>query len=191
MPRRRGGPRRRRPSGRDERSPIPRDDRLPRSGSVVNRPPVLAIDGPAGTGKTTSAREVAHRLGFVCIDSGALYRAIALVAREAGIEEAEEDRLAPLLREAPIRVEIDADRLRVFLDGEEETARLRDPDVTSLASTLAVSAAVRDAVGRWLRELAGRGPAVVEGRDIGTAVFPDADLKIFLTATPEERALRR
>jgi cytidylate kinase len=157
----------------------------------VSRFQVIAIDGPAGTGKTTSAREVARRLGFAYIDSGALYRAVALAAFEAGIREAGDTRISPLLGHLPIRAEPGIETFRVSIGDADVTERLRDPEVTSLASKLAVRGDVRARVGEWLRELAAIGPAVIEGRDIGTAVFPDAELKIFLTAALDERARRR
>ncbi|MDM7914112.1 MAG: (d)CMP kinase [Candidatus Eisenbacteria bacterium] len=155
------------------------------------RHPILAIDGGAGTGKTTSACEVARRLGFSYIDSGAIYRAVAYAARAAGIDGPDDPRLPAFLASLPLRAEMGPSRFRVLLDGEELSQQLRDPAVTSLASQLAVRSDVRESVGRWLRSLAEQGPAVVEGRDIGTAVFPNADLKIFLTATLPVRAERR
>jgi len=152
---------------------------------------LLAIDGPAGTGKTTSARLVAERLGFAYIDSGALYRAIAVAARARGIDSPEDGRLRPLLMNLPLRAKAARDGFRVYLGGEEVTTELRDPRVSALASKLAVDPSVRGRVEAWLKELAGLGPSVVEGRDIGTDVFPGADLKIFLTASLEARAERR
>lgn len=157
----------------------------------MKRPPVIAIDGPAGTGKTTSAREVARRLGFAYLDSGALYRAIAVAASAAGVEGAEDPGIPRLLDRLPVRAEPGIQAFRVYIGREDVTERLRDPEVTSLASKLAVREDVRARVGIWLRELASMGPAVVEGRDIGTAVFPDAELKIYLDAALEERARRR
>ena len=152
---------------------------------------MIAIDGPAGTGKTTSAREAARRLGYAYIDSGALYRAIAVAAREAGIREDDDARLPPLLNGLPVVARTDDDLFRVYIGGREVTEELRDPEVAAFASRLAVRSDVRARVVAWLRELAAKGPAVVEGRDIGTAVFPDASLKIFLTADIEVRARRR
>jgi CMP/dCMP kinase len=157
----------------------------------VRRHPILAIDGPAGTGKTTSASEVARRLGFTYIDSGALYRAIAIAAIERGVHDPEFTGLSSLLAHLPVRASLSAERFRVHLGEREITDGLRSPQVSSLASKIAVRADVRDRVGVWLRELARQGPAVIEGRDIGTAVFPDAELKVFLTASLDERARRR
>lgn len=157
----------------------------------MKRHPVLAIDGPAGTGKTTSACEAARRLGFTYIDSGALYRAIAFAGVERGIADAGSAELSRLLTDLPVRARLSAERFRVYLGDHEITDDLRSPEVSSLASKIAVREDVRDRVGVWLRELACQGPAVIEGRDIGTAVFPDAELKIFLTASLPERARRR
>jgi CMP/dCMP kinase len=157
----------------------------------VKRHPILAIDGPAGTGKTTSACEAARRLGFTYIDSGALYRAIAYAGVERGIADAESEGLTLLLKDLPVRARLSAERFRVYLGDREITDALRSPEVSSLASKIAVREDVRGRVGVWLRELARQGPAVIEGRDIGTAVFPDAELKIFLTASLPERARRR
>jgi cytidylate kinase len=153
--------------------------------------PVIAIDGPAGTGKTTSAAAVARHLGFAYVDSGALYRAIAHAARKRGISGPEDPSLGELLADLPLRAGVDGGLFRVFLGDEEISGGLRDPEVSSLSSKLAVHPGVRDKVCSCLRELSASGPAVIEGRDIGTAVFPSADLKIFLTASIEERARRR
>ncbi len=157
----------------------------------MRRQPVIAIDGPAGTGKTTSAREVARRLAFAYIDSGALYRAIAVAALEVGIRDAEDAGIPRLLSELPVRAEPGIETFRVSIGPSDVTERLRDPEVTSLASKLAIRRDVRSRVGEWLRDLAAMGPAVIEGRDIGTSVFPDAELKVFMTADLQERARRR
>jgi cytidylate kinase len=157
----------------------------------VRRHPIIAIDGPAGTGKTTSAAAVARRLGFAYVDSGALYRAIAWSAWKAGVSGPDDPSLAALLDRTPLRADVEGGTFRVFLGLEEVTGHLRDPAVSSLASKLAVDPGVREKVCRCLRSLSATGPSVIEGRDIGTAVFPDADLKIYLTASIEERARRR
>ena len=153
--------------------------------------PVIAIDGGAGTGKTTSAALVAARLGFCYVDSGALYRAIA-VALDAGVED---DAAAPAFGAAieaiPLRLEPAADRFHILLHERELGVELRTPEVSRRASQLAVHAAVRARVGRLLCEAARVGPLVVEGRDIGTVVFPQATLKVFLIARVAERARRR
>jgi cytidylate kinase len=141
---------------------------------------VIAIDGPAGAGKSTVARAVARSLGFTYLDSGAMYRSIALAASRRGAEPAQ---VAPLVRIEPGE--------RVLLDGEDVTDQIRTPAVSEAASKVAADPAVREAMVVEQRRLLCRGDWVVEGRDIGTVVAPDADLKLFLTADPQERARRR
>jgi cytidylate kinase len=137
---------------------------------------VIAIDGPAGTGKSTVARAVADRLGFTYLDTGAMYRAVAL----AGGDPAE------VAARSDIRV-----GARVLLDGHDVTEAIRTPEVTAATSRVAAIPAVREALIAKQRELVADGDWVAEGRDIGTVVAPDAAVKVFLTATPEERARRR
>ncbi|MBP7669545.1 MAG: (d)CMP kinase [Candidatus Eisenbacteria bacterium] len=156
--------------------------------------PVIAIDGPAGVGKSSTAREVARRLGFVYLDSGALYRAFALAASRKGLDQeslSAQEGIERLLRETELRAEPEAERFRVWVDGLEATGDLRSPEAGARASLLATQPAVRARVGKVLRELAGRHPSVVEGRDMGTTVFPEARLKIFLTASLDARVARR
>jgi cytidylate kinase len=141
---------------------------------------VVAIDGPAGAGKSTVARGVAERLGFGYLDSGAMYRAVALAHLEAGGDPAERARAA--------RIELGE---RVLLDGRDVSEAIRAPEVTEEASRIATSRTVREAMVAKQRELVEDGDWVAEGRDIGTVVAPGAELKIFLTASPEERARRR
>jgi cytidylate kinase len=141
---------------------------------------IVAIDGPAGAGKSTVARAVADALGFTYLDSGAMYRAVALAGLRRGADPAA---IAPSLR-------IDV-RDRVLLDGEDVTGAIRAPDVSEAASRAAADPAVRHAMVAEQRRLLAGGDWVAEGRDIGTVVAPDADLKVFLTADPLERARRR
>jgi cytidylate kinase len=141
---------------------------------------VIAIDGPAGAGKSTVARELAARLGFTYLDSGAMYRAAALAWLEQGGEPAE--------RAAELELELGE---RVCDRGRDVTDAIRAPDVTEAASRIAADAGVRTALVRKQRDLLAHGDWVAEGRDIGTVVAPAAALKIFLTASPEERARRR
>lgn len=146
----------------------------------VGEPMVIAIDGPAGAGKSSVARAVAKELGFTYLDSGAMYRSVALAALEQGADPAEVARR--------LRVEVGD---RVLLDGRDVTEAIRTPEVSEAASRAAADPAVRAAMVAQQRRLLETGDWVAEGRDIGTVVAPDADLKIFLTASPEERARRR
>jgi cytidylate kinase len=141
---------------------------------------VVAIDGPAGAGKSTVAREGARRLGFTYLDSGAMYRAVALAALERGREAVE---VAPA-----VRVELGE---RVLLDGRDVTEAIRGPDVSEAASRAAAEPVVREAMVAEQRRLLADGDWVAEGRDIGTVVAPGAEVKVFLTADPAERARRR
>ncbi len=150
---------------------------------------VVAIDGPVGAGKTTIARAVADRLGVDYLDTGAMYRSLALAALRRGVdpETAPVDELTAIAREA--RIEVGA---RVLLDGVDVTAELRTPQVGRSVSAVASQPDVRSVLVERQREWARtHGGGVIDGRDIGTVVFPDADLKVFLTASPEERARRR
>lgn len=148
---------------------------------------VIAIDGPAGAGKSTVARAVAAELGITYLDSGAMYRCVALAALEAGIDPddgAALDRLAAGL-------EITFDGRTVLLGGRDVSAAIRDPRVTAAASRVSVHPGVREAMVARQRELIAAADFVAEGRDIGTVVSPEAPLKVFLTASDEERARRR
>jgi cytidylate kinase len=148
---------------------------------------VIAIDGPAGAGKSTVARAVAAELGFTYLDSGAMYRSVALAAREAGFDADDGAALGPLAAS----LEIDFDGRRVLLDGRDVSDAIRRPEVTADASRVSVHPGVREAMVARQRELIAAGDYVAEGRDIGTVVSPDSPLKIFLTASDEERADRR
>jgi cytidylate kinase len=148
---------------------------------------VIAIDGPAGAGKSTVARGVAEALGFTYLDSGAMYRTVALAALRQGMDPDDGEALAEL---AP-RLEIRLADGRVTLDGDDVTEAIREPEVTEAASRVSVHPGVREAMVRRQRELIDGGRYVAEGRDIGTVVSPDAPLKVYLTASPEERARRR
>lgn len=152
-------------------------------------PFLVAIDGPAGAGKSTVSREVARRLGFTMIDTGALYRAVALAALRGGIAHDDEAGLEALLRKIELRLEED----RIFLDGEDVSREIRTPEISLGASRVSTVPAVRAGLLRLQRKLGRAAPrgAVLEGRDIGTVIFPDADAKIFLTASVEQRAMRR
>tara|TARA_B100002003_G_scaffold70274_1_gene65609 strand:+ start:17125 stop:17805 length:681 start_codon:yes stop_codon:yes gene_type:complete len=151
-------------------------------------PDVIAIDGPAGSGKTTIARALADRLGLAYLDTGAMYRAVAFAALRAGIDLQDEVALARTAR----AMDLQLDRTSCVVDGVDATQAIRGPEVTSAVSVVAAVADVRiDLVGRQRNWVGERGGGVVEGRDIGSVVFPDALLKVYLTASPEERARRR
>jgi cytidylate kinase len=152
----------------------------------------VAIDGPAGSGKSTVARGVARRLGFTYLDSGALYRAVTLAALEAGTDLEDGGALGRLAAAARIELrEREHDNVLVTLDGRDVTEEIREPGVTGVSSKVAAHSEVRAALLAKQRELIASGNYVVEGRDIGTVVAPDASIKAFLTADPAERARRR
>ena len=158
----------------------------------------IAIDGPAGSGKSTVARRVAAMLGYLYLDSGAMYRAVALKALERKIPLQDEGRLIELARTTHIELkaptaeqEAAGMKNRVFLDGREVTTEIRTGDVAQAASRLATIAGVRELLVAEQQKAGEGGGVVMEGRDIGTVVFPRAELKIFLEASPETRAQRR
>jgi CMP/dCMP kinase len=152
---------------------------------------IIAIDGPVGSGKSTLARRVADMLGFIYIDTGAMYRAVALKALRRGISLEESDALVALARNTRIDLRSEGAVQRVSLDGEDVTSAIRSPEVSQAASKVAVVSGVRQVLVAEQRRAGEQGGVVMEGRDIGSVVFPDADLKIFLTASPEVRAERR
>ena len=148
---------------------------------------IVAIDGPAGAGKTTVARAVADRLGFAHMDTGAMYRAVSVAVLDRGADPGDEMTLATVVG----TIEMSLDDPRVYLSGDDVTERLRAPDVTEAVSSIAAQPAVRAALVPLQKELANDRDVVVEGRDIGTVVFPNAEVKIYLTASAEQRARRR
>jgi cytidylate kinase len=157
-------------------------------GGDAGRPVTIAVDGPAGSGKTTVARAVAARLGLPHVDTGAMYRAVTLKALQAGVPIADGQALRALL-DAGTTIDLDGDC--VYLDGTEVTAAIRAAPVTAAVSEVAAHPAVREWMVARQRTLLGERGGVMEGRDIGTVVLPGADFKFFLTATPQERARRR
>jgi CMP/dCMP kinase len=152
---------------------------------------VIAIDGPAGSGKSTIAARLARRLGYINLESGAMYRALALKALETQTAFDDPEALRNLAESSSIHLEPSGDGNRVLLDGVDVSQRIRQPDVTAAASQVSVHPPVRKIMVARQRELGANGGVVMEGRDIGTAVFPNADIKIFLDADPAVRAERR
>ncbi len=153
--------------------------------------PVIAIDGPAGAGKSTLAAHLARRFGFLNLETGAMYRALALKAIESDLDVDEAAAMLKLCQSTKIALEPTRDGNRVLLDGMDVSRRIRDADVTASASRASVHAPVREWMVAQQQALGAAGGVVMEGRDIGTAVFPDAEVKIFLDAAPEVRGSRR
>jgi cytidylate kinase len=157
----------------------------------VNNKLIIAIDGPVGSGKSTVARRVAEMLGYTHLDSGAMYRAVGLKALQCGVPLDAPDQLSALADAARIDLVSTDGKLRVLLDGEDVTEAIRAPEVSRAASVVAVVPGVRHPMVAEQRRAGAAGGVVMEGRDIGSVVFPHADLKIFLDASPEVRASRR
>ncbi len=152
---------------------------------------IIAIDGPAGAGKSTIAFEVARRLGFQLVDTGAIYRTVAHRARTAGLDLDDELAVAELAGDLDFQFRIEDGENVVYCDGERVGDEIRTTENSMAASVVSAHPAVREALLELQRSLGKSRPSVLEGRDIGTVVFPDADLKVFLTASPEIRAQRR
>jgi cytidylate kinase len=153
---------------------------------------IIAIDGPSGAGKSTLGRMLARELGLLYIDTGAMYRAAALAVLRSGVSTQDGAAVAEVVTNARITLEGDPDSLRVMLDGRDVSDEIRTEEVSHTASVISTISEVRRALVSRQRVLGARGRgAVLDGRDIGTIVFPQADLKFFLTARPEERAHRR
>jgi CMP/dCMP kinase len=157
----------------------------------VPRKLVIAIDGPAGSGKSTIAARLAKKLGYTNLESGAMYRALALKALEQHVALDDAEALRQLARNSVIELEPRGEGNRVLLDGRDVSQRIREADVTLAASQVSVHPPVRQVMVARQRELGVNGGVVMEGRDIGTAVFPNAEVKIFLDADPTVRAERR
>ncbi|MEE3716704.1 (d)CMP kinase [Tumidithrix elongata RA019] len=160
-----------------------------------NRKPIIAIDGPAGAGKSTVAKLVAQELGLLYLDTGAMYRGIAWVVQTANVALTDDRAIAELARQADIDLRphaTDAKQLlQVFVNGVDVTTAIRSKDVTSKVSAIAAQPMVREILVSQQQALGKSGGIVMEGRDIGTHVFPDAEIKVFLTASVQERAKRR
>ena len=152
----------------------------------------IAIDGPAGAGKSTLARALARELGYLYVDTGAIYRTVALRAREAGADPSDPEQVAPLLEDLDLRMDYGGDGVqRMYLSGRDVTEAIRENEVSALASQVAALPAVREFLLDFQRKQAREHDVVMDGRDIGTVVLPQAGVKIFLTAAPEARARRR
>ncbi len=151
----------------------------------------VALDGPAGAGKSTIAKEAARRLGFLHVDTGALYRAIGLDALRRGDDPKDPARVLPCLAETNITLEFTEEGQRIFLRGEDVSQAIRAPEASMAASAVSAMPEVRRFLLELQRDLARKHNVIMDGRDIGTVVLPDAAVKIFLTADPRERAMRR
>ena len=158
---------------------------------IGDRKIIIAIDGPAGAGKSTIARHLARHFGLLNLETGAMYRAFALKALRAKASLDDSGALETLAENTQIRLEPRGDQNRVLLDGEDVTRLIRTPQVTDAASRVSVFPAIRAWMVRLQQQLGAQGGVVMEGRDIGTVVFPRADVKIFLDAAPEVRGQRR
>jgi CMP/dCMP kinase len=152
---------------------------------------VVTIDGPAGAGKSTVAKQLARRLGYRLLDTGAIYRAVALLAKRRGVAWTDAEACAAVARDLDISYQFIGDKNHVFVAGEDVSAAIRAPDISQGASQVSAHPPVRAALLDIQRRVAEGGGLVVEGRDTGTVVFPTAEAKFFLTATVEERARRR
>lgn len=152
---------------------------------------IIAVDGPSGAGKSSSSRALAERLGYQYVDTGALYRVIGLLAWEQQIDPSDGERLAVLCENLPLRFIPVATGVRIFLGERDITTAIRQPEVSQMASKVSAQPAVRHGLLTLQRNMGKDGEVVIEGRDIGTVVFPDADVKFFLDASAEERGRRR
>jgi cytidylate kinase len=158
---------------------------------LIVAPLIVAIDGPAGAGKSTVARALAQRFGLLNLESGAMYRAFALKALAAGVATSDAAALDLLAHATQVRLEPGLDGNRVLLDGADVTSQLRTPQITAAASEVSIHPPIRRWLVRLQQALGAQGNVVMEGRDIGTVVFPHAPVKIFLDASPEKRGERR
>ncbi len=151
----------------------------------------IAIDGPAGAGKSTISKFVATEMGYLYIDTGAMYRAIGYKALKLGLNLDENDKIDAMAKETDIELKITENGQAIFLDGKDVTTKIRTPEVSMAASKVSAIGGVRKTLVDLQRKIAGSNDVIMDGRDIGTVVLPDAQIKIFLTATAEDRAMRR
>lgn len=152
---------------------------------------IIAIDGPAGAGKSTIAKLIAKQLGLVYIDTGAMYRAVGLKAKRNNIACSEQEKIEEMLKNTEVELKNENGATAVYLDGENVSAEIRLPEISRMASDISAVPVVRYAMVEMQRSMANKTDTVLDGRDIGTFVLPNADVKIFLTASVEERAERR
>ncbi len=152
---------------------------------------IVAIDGPSGSGKSSVAREVARRCGLTYLDTGAMYRSVALACLERGVDVGDAEAVAEVARDLTIEFKSEKDAQRVSVNGADVTDEIRTPEVEWAVSPVSAIPAVRETMVALQRQAGERGDVVAEGRDIGTVVFPRADVKVFLSASPEARARRR
>lgn len=152
---------------------------------------IIAIDGPAGAGKTTISRLAANHLGFTYIDTGAMYRAVALKAYENSIDTDDEKKLESICKKIKITFKTTKKENSIFVDGKDYSEKIRKPFVGEITSKVSAKPKVREAMVKFQRSIGKHGSVVMEGRDIGTVVFPDADIKFYLDASPETRGKRR
>lgn len=151
----------------------------------------IAIDGPAGSGKSTIAKKIANHLGLIYIDTGAMYRTLTLIATEKSIGATEDEKLADLLKDFPFHFEPVSGKQRVFLGERDVTFEIRGESISQQVAQYAKNPLVRSYLAQLQREMTKENPVIMDGRDIGTVILPHADFKFFLTASPEERAKRR
>lgn len=168
-----------------------REERSTSETSTQQRPPIITIDGPSGAGKSSVSKALAERLGYTYIDTGAMFRAVALAAKRRQIDFGDEEALAAMLSDVEIAFTKAGDADHVTLDGEDVEALIRHPDIGKGASDIGVHPKVRSHLLALQRALGQQGGVILEGRDTGTVVFPQAEIKIFLDASPQERARRR
>jgi cytidylate kinase len=157
----------------------------------AKRPRIITIDGPAGAGKSTVSKILARRLHYRYLDTGAMYRAVALGLQQAGVDPEDETALKDLCPRMEISFQGDSQNQRLILNGEDVTEKIREPEVGWIASKVSMKRPVREAMMALQRKIGAEGKVVAEGRDTGTVVFPDAEYKIFLSAQLKERAKRR